>query len=105
MLPASAHPRLTALVGKPKCATANLLGLTTLSGGDDYAISAIRSQQAACLLIGRLSSNCYRAESGNVAVPPRYRTSPQYDTLLGPAWANLEGRVPSPGCYCKGAAG
>ena len=100
-LPASADPRLAALIGKPKCATANLLGLTALRGADDYRPSVpFVSQQAACLLVGRLIAELLSAQSGNVAAPPPTNFA-QYDTLVGPTWADLEGRDPSPGCYCQ----
>ena len=102
-LPASAATRLKALAGKPKCATANLLGLTALPGADDYRPSVpFVSQQAACLMVGRLIAELLPVLHGRRAIdePPRTNFA-QYDTLLGPAWADLEGRDPSPGCYCQ----
>lgn len=101
-LPASADPRIAALVGKPKCATANLLGLTALSGADDYRPSVpFVSQQAACLLVGRLIAELLSAQPGHAVDAPSRTNFAQYDTLLGPPWADLEVRDPSPGCYCQ----
>lgn len=101
-LPASADPRMATLIGKPKCATANLLGLTSLPGADDYRPSVpFVSQQAACLLVGRLIAELLSPSPGQaVDAPPRTNFA-QYETLLGPAWADLEGRDPSSVCYCQ----
>lgn len=100
-LPASADPRIATLIGKPKCATANLLGITTLPGADNYRPSVpFVSQQAACLLVGRLIAEL--PSPPGQAADARTRTNfAQYDTLLGPTWADLEGRNPSPRCYCR----
>jgi molybdopterin/thiamine biosynthesis adenylyltransferase len=92
-LPATADPRIATLAGKPKCATANLLGLTSLGGADDFRPSVpFVSQQAACLLIGRLV-----AEIVGLASRTNFF---QYDTLTGPAWCADEPRDASCECYC-----
>lgn len=101
-LPASADPRLATLVGKPKCATANLLGLTALPGAADYRPSVpFVSQQAACLLVGRLIAELVSPSQFEAGYAPPRTNFAQYDTLLGPRWADLEGRDPSAGCYCQ----
>lgn len=101
-LPASADPRLAALIGKPKCATANLLGLTALAGADDYRPSVpFVSQQAACLLVGRLVAEVLSARHGHAGELSSRTNFAQYDALLGPTLADIEGRDPTPGCYCQ----
>jgi molybdopterin/thiamine biosynthesis adenylyltransferase len=101
-LPASADPRLATLIGKPKCATANLLGITSLPGADDYRPSVpFVSQQAACLLVGRLIAELLSPSPGQAVDAPPQTNFAQFDTLVGPTWADLEGRDPSYGCYCQ----
>jgi hypothetical protein len=101
-LPPSADSRISNMVGKPKCATANLLGITGLPGADDYRPSVpFVSQQAACLLVGRLIAELLALSSGEAADASPRRNFVQYDALLGPARADLEDRDASPACYCQ----
>jgi hypothetical protein len=92
-LPSVRREALRAHVGSPICGLANALGLSALSP-DDYRPSVpFVSQQAACLMVGRLLATLLQTgpQPGFV----------QYDTLVDPHSRVQEDRRPSPGCFCQ----
>lgn len=95
-VPTERRELLAGHLGKPVCGLAEAIGLTSLPP-DDYRPSVpFVSQQAACLMVGRLLA----AHLG--LNPP---TFVQYDTLIGPQAATIETRRPSPDCFCQQRAG
>jgi hypothetical protein len=89
---------LQPLVGKPICGLAEAIGLTELAA-DDYRPSVpFVSQQAACMVVGRLIAVLIDSE-----VPGANFV--QYDALIGPGCATLESRHPVADCHCQVRAG
>lgn len=98
-LPRQARRLLEQHLGRPVCGLSRLMGLTTLSGPDDYQPSAaFVAQQAASLIVGALIA---RARPGASSMPIRQI---EYDTLYGPRPDIVDGRRPRPDCYCQANA-
>jgi ThiF family len=89
---------LRPLVGKPICGIAEAIGLTELAAGDYRPSVPFVSQQAACMVVGRLIAGLV----GSGAPATNFA---QYDALIGPQAATLEYRRPSAGCHCQVRAG
>jgi hypothetical protein len=97
-LAAERRRELRPLVGKPICGLAEAIGLTDLAA-DDYRPSVpFVSQQAACMVVGRLIARLigFEGPTANFA---------QYDALVGPWAATLESRRPAADCHCQVRAG
>ncbi len=89
---------LRPLVGKPICGIAEAIGLTDLAAGDYRPSVPFVSQQAACMVVGRLISSLIGPEAPAT-------TFVQYDALVGPQAATLEPRRPVIDCHCQVRAG
>ena len=84
---------LRSQVGRPVCGLAQAIGLTTLPS-DGYRPSVpFVSQQAACLVVGRLVASMLRVRTPGSFV--------QYDALIGPHARVQEDRLPTPDCFCQ----
>lgn len=84
-------------LGKPICGLAQAVGMTALDG-DGYRPSvAFVSQQAACLMVGRLIAT----RLGLVDCA----TFVQYDALFGPRDSTTDYRHADPNCFCQQRAG
>jgi hypothetical protein len=80
-------------VGRPVCGLAQAVGLTVLPSEDYRPSVPFVSQQAACLVVGRLVASILGVStSGNFV---------QYDALIGPHARVEEVRLPSPECFCQ----
>jgi len=80
-------------LGKPICGLARAVGLTDLPD-DGYQPSVpFVSQQAACLVLGRLVADQLGLPEGATFV--------QYDSLLGPHLRAADNRQPLEGCFCQ----
>jgi ThiF family len=94
---ASLDPRqrelLSSEVGKPVCGLAEAVGLTDLADEGYRPSVPFVSQQAACLVVGRLL-----ADMLNLGQKPNFV---QYDALAGPDRATVEERRPSAECTCQ----
>ena len=84
--------RLEPELGKPVCGLAEAIGLTTLQSDDYRPAVPFVSQQAACLVVGRLLASML-----GVARQPGFV---QYDTLIGPPAATMDDRSRRPDCFC-----
>lgn len=84
---------LRPLVGKPVCGLAEAVGLTALPVDDYQPAVPFVSQQAACLVVGRLVADLL-----GISRRPRFV---QYDCLIGPQAATMETRPPSRDCFCQ----
>lgn len=94
--PRPSTPRTT---GRPVCGLSRIMGLTTLSGTDNYQPSAaFVAQQAASLIVGALIA---RTQPGASHMPIRQI---EYDTLYGPRPDMVDDRRPRPDCYCQANA-
>lgn len=92
-LPAERRALLEPLVGKPVCGLARAVGLSAVES-DGYMPSVpFVSQQAACLVVGRML-----ATKLGVSAAPGFV---QYDALAGPQAVTLLDRAPRPDCYCR----
>jgi molybdopterin/thiamine biosynthesis adenylyltransferase len=80
-------------IGEPVCGLAEAIGLTALPS-DDYRPSVpFVSQQAACLVIGRLIAK-------NLEIDPQ-PSFVQYDALFGPQASTIESRRRIDECFCS----
>lgn len=93
MLTAPQRARLADHVGKPICGLADAVGLTGLPSEDYRPSVPFVSQQAACLVVGRLIAD-------DLGLSDR-ATFVQYDTLIGPAHGTFEKRAALPTCFCQ----
>jgi hypothetical protein len=85
---------LQPLLGQPICGLAEAVGLTDLAAGHYRPSVPFVSQQAACMVVGRLVAGMI--EPGQLAA-----NFVQYDALIGPWAATRESRKPLPDCYCQ----
>jgi hypothetical protein len=92
-LPPEQAEKLRPLIGTPRCALAQAVGLTDLEAGGYRPSVPFVSQQAACLAVGRLVAHLTGA--------PVATTQVQFDALLGPRLIYLEELGARPGCYCQ----
>jgi hypothetical protein len=92
-LPPEQAERLRPLVGTPRCALAQAVGLTDLEAGGYRPSVPFVSQQAACLAVGRLVAHLTGASTTSNQI--------QLDALLGPGLLHLEEMAARPGCYCQ----
>jgi hypothetical protein len=92
-LPRERRAQLEPMIGKPVCGLARAIGLSDLAD-DGYMPSVpFVSQQAACLVVGRMLA----ARLG-VTRQPNFV---QHDALVGPQFATLLDRRPASDCYCQ----
>jgi hypothetical protein len=84
--------RLKSQIGKPVCGLAEAIGLTELTSEDYRPSVPFVSQQAACLVVGRLV-----AEHLEIDSQPSFA---QYDALIGPQAATIESRRRTDDCFC-----
>lgn len=92
-LPPGRRALLQGEIGKPICGIAAAVGLTALPA-DDYRPSVpFVSQQAACLMLGRLVACILGVE--------RQANFVQYDALIGPQARTEEDRHVTPSCFCQ----
>jgi hypothetical protein len=89
---------LQPLVGKPICGLAEAIGLTDLAAEHYRPSVPFVSQQAACMVVGRLIAGLIDPEIPAVDFV-------QYDALIGPGAATLELRRPVTDCHCQVRAG
>lgn len=92
-LPAEKAATLRAHVGQPVCGLAEVVGLSSLEADDYQPAVPFVSQQAACLVVGRLVADLL----GLTGLP----TFVQYDSLVGPLAATTEVRPADPACFCQ----
>lgn len=93
-LNAEQRQALQPLLGQPICGLAEAVGLTNLAAGHYRPSVPFVSQQAACMVVGRLVAGM--AGSGQPSA-----NFVQYDALIGPWAATRESRKPSPDCHCQ----
>jgi hypothetical protein len=84
--------QLAPQVGKPICGLAEAIGLSALDDGGYRPSVPFVSQQAACLVAGRLLAHVLDLKPQPTFV--------QYDALIGPGGITIEDRQRSEGCYC-----
>jgi hypothetical protein len=90
---AAERARLEPYLGTPICGLAQAVGLTALPS-DDYRPSvSFVSQQAACLIVGRLLADVLGLQAQGTFV--------QYDALVGPQAATVEARAADERCMCQ----
>jgi ThiF family protein len=87
---------LEAQLGKPVCGLAEAVGLTTLESVDYRPSVPFVSQQAACLMVGRLLVSVL-----GLGPQPSFV---QYDALIGPQAITAENRSATTGCFCRDRA-
>jgi hypothetical protein len=92
-LPPEQAEKLRPLIGTPRCALAQAVGLTVLEAGGYRPSVPFVSNQAACLAVGRLVARLTGASATTTQV--------QFDALLGPRLIHLEELAPRPDCYCQ----
>lgn len=91
-LPPQRRALLQAHVGKPVCGLAQAIGMTSLASDGFMPSVPFVSQQAACLVVGRLLATELRVPCESNFV--------QHDALVGPNAATCLWRGPTEGCYC-----
>jgi hypothetical protein len=92
-LPTERRELLQAQVGRPVCGLAETIGLTALPANGYRPSVPFVSQQAACLVAGRLIATIL-----GLSHQPGFV---QYDTLIGPHSRVDEHRLASPTCFCR----
>jgi hypothetical protein len=92
-LPPEQAEKLRPLIGTPRCAIAQAVGLTEIDAGGYRPSVPFVSQQAACLAVGRLIAHLIGASTTITQV--------QFDALLGPRLIHLEELAARPDCYCQ----
>ncbi len=92
-LPTERREMLCGQIGKPVCGLAQAIGLSTLPAEGYRPSASFVSQQAACMVVGRLLAHLLGVDPGGSFV--------QYDALIGPHARLQEDRLPSPDCFCQ----
>lgn len=80
-------------LGKPVCGLAEAFGMTALDSADYRPSVPFVSQQAACLMVGRLLASVL-----GLGPQPSFV---QYDAVTGPHAITAENRSANRGCFCR----